>query len=314
MKKMQTPRIFNSLGELNKVLGLATPLHPLVTLSNFYEATEAPEDLASGVMLNFYQIAYKKAFTGTIKYGLQHYDFDGGGLSFMAPNHLMASDGYEEECEGITLLIHPDFLKNYPLADTIKQYGFFSYAAREALQLSDKERDIILSILENIRVELQERIDTFSQKVVINYIELLLNYSERFFNRQFITRKPINDDLLIKTERFLESYFNNGKALSEGAPTVKALADHLAISPGYLSDMLRSQTGLNAQQHIHQKLIEKAKIYLAGGRMSIAEIAFQLGFEHPQSFSKVFKKKTSLSPFAYQRSLNTISGKQGSMP
>jgi AraC family transcriptional activator of pobA len=298
------PRIFNSLGTLNKVLGLATPLHPLITLSNFYEATEAPEELARGVMLNFYQIVYKKTFTGSIKYGLQHYDFDGGGLSFIAPNHLMASDGYEEECEGITLLIHPDFLKGYSLAGTIKQYGFFSYAAQEALQLSDKERVTILCIFENIRTELQERIDTFSQKVVINYIELLLNYSERFFNRQFITRKPVNDDLLIEMEIFLESYFNSGKAFSDGPPTVKALADNLAMSPGYLSDMLRNLTGMNTQQHIHQKLIQKAKEYLAGGRMSVAEVAFQLGFEHPQSFSKIFKKKTLQSPFAYQRSLN----------
>jgi len=301
MKKGHVPRIFTSLMELNRVLGLAKPLHPLITLTNFYEATEISEDLSAGVMLNFYQIAYKRTFTGSIKYGLSHYDFDGGGLSFVAPNHFMASDGYEEECEGITLLIHPDFLKGYPLAGTIKQYGFFSYTAQEALQLSDKERDIVLSIFDNIRTELLERIDTFSQKVVINYLELLLNYSERFFNRQFITRKSVNDDLLIKMENFLETYFNSGKALREGPPTVKALADHLAMSPGYLSDMLRNLTGLNTQQHIHQKLIEKAKEYLAGRRMSVAEVAFQLGFEHPQSFSKVFKKKTSLSPLAYQR-------------
>ncbi|MRG44071.1 helix-turn-helix domain-containing protein [Chitinophaga sp. SYP-B3965] len=304
MKRKHAPRIFNSLGELNKVLGLAAPLHPLITLSNFYEATEAPEDLAQGVMLNFYQISYKSSFTGSIKYGQQYYDFDGGGLSFIAPNHLMASNGYEEECEGITLLIHPDFLKGSALASTIKQYGYFSYATNEALQLSNKERDIVLSIFDNIRMEMQERIDNISQKVVINYIELLLNNCERFFNRQFITRKPVNDDLLIKMEGFLEVYFDSGKALQEGPPTVKAIADHLAMSPGYLSDMLRNLTGLNTQQHIHQKLIEKAKEFLAGGRMSVAEVAFQLGFEHPQSFSKVFKKKTSLSPYKYQKSLN----------
>jgi AraC-like DNA-binding protein len=304
MRKPHKPRIFNSLAELNEVLGLDKPLHPLITFNNFHEATGAPEDLAMGVMLNFYQVSFKSSFTGSIRYGRQHYDFDGGGLSFIAPNQLMASNGDEEECEGITLLIHPDFLKGYALASEIRQYGYFSYAANEALQLSDKERDIVLSIFGNISAELQERIDAFSQNVVISYLGLLLNYCERFYSRQFITRKPVNDDLLTGMEAFLDVWFNDGRALKEGPPTVKAVAAYLAMSPSYLSDMLRNLTGLNARQHIHQKLIEQAKEYLSDKRLSIAEIAFQLGFEHPQSFSKVFKKKTSLSPFEYRKSLN----------
>jgi len=305
MGKQQTPRMFNSLAELNRTLGLPEPLHPLITLTDFEDtAADAPADLARGVMLNFYQVAFKKSFTGSFRYGQRYYDFDGGGLSFLAPNHLMASNGYDEECQGDTLLIHPDFLKGHPLATGIKQYGYFSYAANEALQLSDNERNIVLAIFGSIREELRQRIDAYSQKVLLSQVELLLNYCERFFNRQFITRKPTHSDLLASMETFLENYFNAGKALQDGPPTVKAIADHLAVSPGYLSDMLRNLTGLNTQQHIHQKLIEKAKELLAAGRMTIAEIAFTLGFEYPQSFSKIFKKRTTLSPQEYQRSLN----------
>jgi AraC family transcriptional regulator, transcriptional activator of pobA len=302
MKKKQ-PATFNSLNKLHKALAMPAPLHPLISVSNFYEA-EAGEELADGVLLNFYQIALKNYFEGSIKYGQTQYDFNEGGLLFTAPNQLMASGGGEEECEGLTLIFHPDFLKGYELADKIKSYGFFRYDTNEALQLSAKEKSTVLNIFENIQDELSQRIDHFSQDVIIRQIELLLTYSERFYERQFITRKVIHNDVLTRLENYLESWFDNNRAVGKGLPTVHDLAKELALSPRYLSDMLRSLTGLNAQQHIHQKLIERAKALLAANKLSISEIAFQLGFEHPQSFSKLFKQKTNLSPNEYKSSLN----------
>lgn len=302
--KKKQPIIFNSLSELNKALGIGKPLHPLVTISNLYEAEGDLGDISNGVMLNFYQIAFKKYYRGSIKYGQKYYDFAEGGISFIAPNQLMASGGDEEECEGETLMFHPDFLSGSALATSIKNYNFFSYNANEALQLSENEKATVMSIFDRIKYELGQRIDEFSQKVVISEIELLLNYSDRFYNRQFITRKAVNNDLLSKMDALLEQYFDSEMGLKSGLPTVSYLADKLSVSPGYLSDMLRSLTGLNAQQHIHLKIIEKAKQYLSGQRLSISEIAYKLGFEHPQSFTKLFKNKTNMSPAHYRQSLN----------
>jgi AraC family transcriptional activator of pobA len=201
-------------------------------------------------------------------------------------------------------MIHPDFLLSYPLAKKIKQYGFFSYSANEALHLSDKEKETIISIFKIIEEELNSRIDDFSQDVIISQIELLLNYANRFYKRQFITRKAISNDLLQKLEEILDEYFNNETSLSRGIPTVHYLAEKLNISSSYLSDMLRSLTGQNAQQHIHTKLIEKARERLSTSNLSVSEVAYELGFEHPQSFSKLFKTKTNLSPLEFRRTFN----------
>jgi len=190
------------------------------------------------------------------------------------------------------------------LAKKIKQYGFFSYAATEVLHLSDTEKTTILAVAKIIDEELNSRIDDFSQDVIISQIELLLNYANRFYKRQFITRKAVSNDLLQKLEYVLDEYFDSEKTLSLGIPTVQYLTEHLNISPSYLSDMLRSLTGQNAQQHIHQKLIEKAKEILSTTGLSVGEVAYKLGFEHPQSFSTLFKTKTSLSPLAFRRSFN----------
>jgi len=227
-------------------------------------------------------------------------------LLFAAPNQVIGPDvaGNGKICSLYTLLIHPDFLLSYQLAKNIKQYGFFSYSANEALHLSDNEKETMISLFKIIETELNSHIDDFSQDVIISQIELLLNYANRFYKRQFITRKAISNNLLQKLEEVLDEYFNTEKSLSNGIPTVQYLADHLNISPSYLSDMLRSLTGHNAQHHIHIKLIEKAKQQLSATQLSISEIAYTLGFEHPQSFSKFFKTKTSLSPLAFRQSFN----------
>jgi AraC-like DNA-binding protein len=245
--------------------------------------------------------------SGRLKYGQDYYDFDEGGLMFASPNQVIGGGNEDQpaaEYSLYTLLIHPDFLWNYPLAKKIKQYGFFSYSANEALHLSDTEKATIISVFQLIEEELKSRIDDFSQDVVVAQIELLLNYANRFYKRQFITRKAVSNDLLQKLEDTLEEYFDNEKSLSSGIPTVGYLSEKLNISPSYLSDMLRSLTGQNAQQHIHNKLIEKAKEKLSITSMSVSEIAYELGFEHPQSFSKLFKTKTRLSPLEFRKSFN----------
>jgi AraC-like DNA-binding protein len=278
-------------------------LHPLVSLVNYADIKMPYDELPKTLLLNFYKISYEKNLTGKIKYGQGYYDFDEGGLSFTSPNQIISSAENEKDYSGYTLLFHPDFIHNYPLATKIKTFGFFSYSANEALVLSAKEKQIIFSVFENIKEELNNKIDDFSQDVVVSHLEVLLNYSNRFYKRQFITRKAVNHDLLTRMEQLLNGYFEKEEALQKGVPTVEYLADKLNLSPRYLSDMLRSLTG-NAQKHIHDKVIEKAKEYLTATNLSVAEVSYQLGFEHPQSFNKLFKKKTNLTPIEFKQSFN----------
>ncbi len=301
MKKQ--PVIFNSLSQLHKAMGLPAPLHPLISIINYGEAQFDPADLEGGIILNFYKISFKTKFSGKLKYGQGFYDFEEGGMSFVAPGQLLRMQEEEANYDGMSLHIHPDLLRTYALDSQIKQYGFFSYSAAEALYLSEKEKTTILSIYQFIQDELNERIDKFSQDVIISQIELLLNYANRFYDRQFITRKAVNNDLLSKLEEQLETYFMENKAVMKGLPSVNIMAENLNVTPRYLSDLLRNLIGLNTQQFIHEKVIEKAKEYLAKDEMTTAEIAFHLGFEHPQSFNKLFKSKTNLSPSDYKKSL-----------
>ena len=306
MKKeiKQTPAIFNSISELHRAMGLPKPLHPLVSLVNNSVINRNPDEMITSLILNFYKISYKPNLKGKLKYGQGYYDFDEGGLLFISPNQLLATANDNGDYEGYSLFIHPDFIRNHPLGKAIKNFGFFSYSANEALHLSDKEKQKIISVLENIEQELTSSIDEISQDLIISYIEVLLNYSNRFYKRQFITRKAVSNDLLEKLEALLNDYFNNEITLMKGLPTVQYLSEQLNVSPSYLSDMLRSLTGQNAQQHIHSKLIDKAKEILTATNLSVSEIAYRLGFEHPQSFSKLFKSKTNLSPLEFRQSFN----------
>ncbi|WP_415326849.1 helix-turn-helix domain-containing protein [Chryseobacterium sp. MMS23-Vi53] len=304
MKKENRIARFDSLSELNSVLGLPRLSHPLVNLANYADITTPFEDQPETFQLNFYKISYKFKLNGKISYGQQNYDFDEGRMAFTAPNQVLSRGAAERDLSGYTLLFHPDFIRHYPLAQKIKNFGFFSYSANEALYISDKEKQIIFSIFENIKTELNNTIDDFSQDVLISHIEVLLNYSNRFYKRQFITRKDVNYDLLTKIETLLNSYFELEGIIQNGLPTVEYIAEHLNCSPRYLSDMLRSLTGQNAQQHIHNKLIEKAKEYLTSTNLSISEIAYTLGFEHSQSLSRLFKKKTNLTPIEFKKLLN----------
>ena len=306
MKKDTTtqPQVFLSISALLKTLGLPKPLHPLVALVDYKDIKADTTEIGKGYMLNFYKISFKRHFAGQLKYGQGHYDFEEGGLSFTAPNQLIAAAEEENDYSGHTLLFHADFIRNYPLGKHISKYGFFSYAVAEALYMSDKEKKVIFSIFDAITLELDTNIDHFSQDVLVTHIEQLLNYSNRFYNRQFITRKTVYHDLIAEMEAYLTAVFNDEASLLDGLPGVQQVADHLKLSPRYLNDLLRSLTGQTTQQHIHNKLIEKAKDIISTSNLTIAEIAYSLGFEHPQSFNKLFKAKAKISPLAYRQSFN----------
>ncbi len=296
---------FESITAIHRALGLPAPQHPLISLLNAQDLRSSTRPSGAHV-LNFYKISFKTALSGKVRYGQGYYDFDEGGLLFASPNQVIGSDGDEdtEDLSYYTMLIHPDFLHGYPLARKVKQYGYFSYGTNEALHLSESEKAIILSVFHIIEQELNSRIDEFSQEVVISQIELLLNYANRFYKRQFITRKIVSNDMLERLEVLLDDYFQNEKTASHGIPTVQFLSDQLHVTSSYLSDMLRALTGMNAQQHIHNKLVEKAKEKLSLTSLTIAEIAFDLGFEHPQSFSRFFKMKAKVSPVEFRQAFN----------
>ncbi|SEA61855.1 helix-turn-helix domain-containing protein [Pedobacter hartonius] len=302
--KENTPHKFDSLSAVHQALGLPQPQHPLVS---FVKNTDNQIDytrLPSLNILNFYKISFRMNLSGKVKYGQGYYDFNDGGILFAAPNQLIGSADYAGDHSGYSLIFQPDFLWNYPLARKIKQYGFFSYLSSEALHLSEQEKTTILSIFKLIEEELNSRIDDFSQDVVISQIELLLNCCNRFYKRQFITRKVVNNDILLRLEEILNEYFDGKKMTGKGTPTVRYLSEKLNLSPNYLSDMLRNLTGQSAQQHIHNKIIEKAKEKLSATNLSVSEIAYELGFEHSQSFSTLFKNKTNLSPLEFRKTFN----------
>lgn len=284
-------------------MGLPSPLNPLITLIDHSKTVNPSHSPNQKLVLDFYNISIKRSFKGILKYGKNHYDFDDGSMSFIAPNQIISTDSEEDRNkDGWSLLFHPDLIRQYPLGKAIKNYGYFSYSTTEALHLSDEEEKSIEAIVQNIEREIHARLDHFSQDIIVSNLELLLSYCNRFYGRQFITRKMATNDLLTSFENSLERHFNSNADVI--LPTVEKLASELNVSSSYLSDMLRSVTGQNTQQHIHDKLIEKAKGILITTDLTVSEIAYQLGFEYPQSFSKLFKIKTKLTPMEYRQSFN----------
>lgn len=301
--------IINSISGFCRMVSLPEPLHPLVCVVRVADMRFTNSSAWEHFSLNFYCISLKRDVSGKVKYGQQYYDFDKGLMTFIAPKQVQSLDSPHEEIlgpesgTGFALLFHPDFLYKHPLAATIKNYQFFSYAVNEALHLSEKEEKNVVEIFEKIEAEYQH-IDRHTQDIILSQIDLLLNYCNRFYERQFITRKAVNHDVLTRMETLLNDYFNHEKSLETGLPTVESIAEQLHLSPHYLSDLLRSLTGKSAQQHIQEKLIEKAKEYLTITNLSVAEIAYQLGFEYPQSFNKLFKKKMNVSPLEFRQTFN----------
>jgi len=291
----------NSLSEFHRLLSLPEPHHPLVSVINLAHSVFLEDEIWKGFVNRFYCIALKREAKGKIRYGQQHYDYDKGVLSFTAPNQVQQLDLQSMECgSGYLLIFHPDFLLQHPLANSIHQYGFFDYAVNEALHLSAEEEDDLITILHKIDKECRH-IDKHTQEIILTQIESLLKYSNRFYERQFLTRKNNNLALLTRFEQLIDDYFNSEV---NSLLTVNYIATQMNLSPNYLSDLLRIHTGQNTKQHIHEKLIAKAKEKLSTTNLSVSEIAYALGFEHAQSFSTLFKKKTSLSPLEFRQAFN----------
>jgi AraC family transcriptional activator of pobA len=301
--------IINSISGFHHLLSLPEPLHPLVSVVQAEDMCLKDDAVWEQFSLDFYCVSLKKDVLGKVKYGQKYYDFNKGVMTFMAPKQIHGLDASEvnktkqESGMGYVLMFHPDFLYKHSLAKTVKEYGFFSYAVNEALHLSEKEEKNIIDIFQKIAEEYQY-IDRHRQDIILSQIDLLLNYGIRFYERQFFTRKAVNHDLLSKMEQLLTESFKHEETLKNGLPTVEFIANKLNLSPHYLSDMLRSLTGQSTQQHIHEKLIEKAKEYLSVTDLSVAEIAYQLGFEYPQSFNKLFKKKMNVSPLEFRQTFS----------
>ncbi|WP_108423020.1 helix-turn-helix domain-containing protein [Flagellimonas amoyensis] len=300
---MQT---FNTLSEFHKFCALSKPEHPLISVVDYGQVDYQTVDNQITWTQNFYSIGLKRNVSGKLRYGQQEYDFDEGLLTFIGPRQVLQFEMLptEKKPSGWLLLIHPDFLWNTPLAKTIKNYEFFGYAINEALFLSEKEEKTMIEIMQHIQQEYRSNIDKFSQNIIIAQLELLLNYAERYYQRQFLTRKINNHEVLVRLEDLLDTYFNGEEAINKGVPTVQFVADTLNISSNYLSSLLKVLTGQSTQQHIHGKLIDKAKEQLSTTQLSVSEIAYTLGFEHSQSFSKLFKNKTNQSPAAFRASFN----------
>jgi len=296
----------HSITEAHRLRGLPSPEHPLISVIDIASMKHDDGPDPQAIMNDFYTIALKKNCTGKFRYGQQQYDFDEGIMVFMAPQQVfqVIHDQEDHSRSGWLLLVHPDLLWNTSLAQKIKQYAYFEYAVNEALLLSDKEEAIIINLIQNIRQEYESRMDDYSREVIIAQLELLLTYAERFYHRQFLTRKITNHTLLDKLEKLLDEYFSSTSMSQPGLPTVQFVANALNVSPNYLSSLLKVLTGQSTQQHIHNKLIEKAKEQLCSTALTVSEIAYGLGFEHSQSFSKLFKSKTNQSPLAYRQSFN----------
>jgi AraC family transcriptional regulator, transcriptional activator of pobA len=298
------PFRIKTISQYHQVMGLPKPEHPLISVVNMETISQPTGHESVSLMFDFYSISLKRNFNAKIKYGQQQYDFDEGIMFFMSPGQIFGIEVNKEEelkRSGWLLLVHPDFLWNTPLAKNIKQYEYFDYSVHEALFLSDKEEKKIIAMMQNIHQEYHSNIDKFSQDIIIAQLELLLNYADRFYHRQFITRKITNHKILDRLEDLLNGYFNSDLLIKKGLPTVQDIAGSLNVSPNYLSGLLKTLTGQSTQQHIHDKLIEKAKEKLSTTDLSVSEIAYELGFEYPQSFSKLFKTKTHLSPLEFRQ-------------
>ena len=297
----------DSISQLNDLLDQDKPKHPQVCIADLSVPYDGPYK-NSKIVTGFYSVFLKGKNCSRLKYGRQNYDFEEGTMVFIGPGQVAeiednGNENVEEPGKSWGLFFHPDLLKGTSLGLNIKSYSFFSYNSNEALHLSDKEREMVTDIIKKIDYELSQNIDRHTQTLLVSNIELLLNYCDRFYDRQFITRSVGNKDILSKFESILSEHYQSESLKEKGLPTVKLCADKLNLTPNYLSDLLKKETGKNAQEHIHYFLIEEAKNKLLASGDTVSEIAFTLGFEYPQYFSRIFKKHTGYTPVEY-RNLN----------
>lgn len=306
---MENPRRyhFKTISEYHKLAGLPKPGHPLVSVVNMEDVKMPMVSGQASMIFDFYSIALKRVPDATIKYGQQICDFDDGILFFMAPGQVFAvevAQRGEHHSTGWMILFHADLLWGTHLAKIVKQYDFFDYSLYEALHVSEAEENTLNAIAAHITAEANTNIDGFTQQIIIAQLELLLSYSERFYQRQFITRKTVSHEILNRLEDLIAQYFRSGDLVNKGLPTVNSIANKLNVSAGYLTAMLKSLIGQSTKQYLHEKLIELAKEKLSTTSRSVSEISYELGFEHLQSFSRLFKTKTNLSPKEFRESFN----------
>ncbi|BDD04133.1 helix-turn-helix domain-containing protein [Aureibacter tunicatorum] len=296
-----------SISELHRMLGCSPPRHPSISLVKFLDMKLNEKDIDfKGATVDFYVISMKNS-SGQIKYGKGYYDFEEGTMLFAAPNQIMYPSHLSSEVldsEGWSLFVHPDLLYGTDLGKKMGEYSFFSYDTDEALHLSEIEKIKILSCVNNIVEEYNQNIDAHSKHLIVSNLELLLNYCRRFYDRQFLTRGKQNKSVVVRIERLLIDYFNSEKPLNLGLPTVKYCAEEIGLSPNYLSDLLKKETGKNTKEHIDYYLLERGKNLLLSSDQNISQVAYDLGFEDPKSFSKLFKKKVGVTPNDFRSSVN----------
>ena len=293
-----------TISQIHDFLGIEKPKHPLVSVVRFTKELMEKNFIIDKFVLDLYQVTYKGGMSGSLGYGRNSYDFQEGTLMFTKPGQVISINephNIESEPNGWVLLFHPDLIRKSELGKHISKYSFFSYDVNEALHISDDEKQTIFELLEKIVKEYSMNIDKHSQKLIISNIELLLDYCTRYYDRQFYVRSNMNKDIVTKFEDLLENYYNSNKLIEAGIPSVKYCGEELNMSSNYLSDMLKKETGRNAQEHIHFFLVDKAKTKLLNSGDTVSQIAFDLGFEYPQHFSKIFKKKTGMSPAEYRQ-------------
>ncbi|MCE7992883.1 MAG: helix-turn-helix transcriptional regulator [Roseivirga sp.] len=290
-----------SVNEIHESLGLDKPAHPLITVIDMSKLTCEEERVGSRITSDLYCIALKDA-NCALDYGRNHYDQAEGMLLFTAPDQVITLTRAHglNEINGWLLYFHPDLIRNTPLGDRIEDYSFFGYDTHEALHLSEHEEVTMNHCVGLIQMEINERIDNHSQRVIVSNIELLLNYSIRFYERQFNTRTAQNKDLISKVESLLKDWYKSGQLVESGPPTIKYLADECHLSASYLSDVLKKETGRTTKDHINDFLVDKAKNLLLSSSESISGIAYNLGFNYPHYFSRLFKNKTGMTPQEYR--------------
>ena len=303
---MQKLITIKSISQLHQLLGCPPPKHPGISFLKFSNMNFEIEENFDGANINFYIISFKTS-EGSIKYGRNYYDFEEGSMTFTAPNQVLfsshlASDAFD--LNGWSLFIQPDLLYNSKLGERMSNYSFFSYESHEALHVSEIEKNKINTCIKNIIEEYNQNIDKHSNELILSNLELLLNYCTRFYDRQFYTRSTHNKDIVSKIEKLLKEYFSSEKTNLLGLPTVKYCAEKVNLSPNYLSDLLKKETGKNTKEHIDYYLLEKAKNMLLGSELNINQIAYSLGFENAKSFSKLFKKKIGTTPSTYRSTSN----------
>lgn len=277
-------------------------LHPLVSIIDF---SKAKERTGSRMTFGLYCIFLKEVKCGDLKYGCNYYDYEEGTLVFISPGQVLDVENKVDYYQpvGHALVFHPDVIKGTPLAKTLHEYSFFSYNTNEALHLSEKERKIVFDCFSKIEYELSQSVDRHSKKLIASNIELFLNYCDRFYDRQFITRENVNRGILEKFEAALNGYFVSEKPFSVGLPSVAYFADEFHLSANYFGDLIKKETGKSAQEYIQNKIIDIAKNRIFDSSKTISEIAYELGFKYPQHFSRLFKSRIGYTPSEY-RSLN----------